>query len=160
MPPLGESINLSIFGCLICLRLRNVIFDFRNLRNLVEFLQWKSRRGGGGASAAALGRAEKIVCRQIKLHRQARIFGLTEDQLQHWNSLKERLISILGSAPPCPGDGNGDGKVNHKDIQDWSKIEAEWGQSSHYDFNFDGLTNLEDYDIINDHLHTTCPTGN
>ncbi len=86
--------------------------------------------------------------------------GLTEDQLHHWNALKQRLVSILASPPACLGDGNGDGVVNLLDIKDWAQIAVGWGGSSHYDFNFDGLTNIEDYDIIKAHLHASCSTGN
>lgn len=81
---------------------------------------------------------------------------LTPNQLEHWTSLEHRLTAILASSPACPGNGNGDGVVDRKDIRDWERISADWGKSSHYDFNFDGLTNLEDYDTIKAHLHQHC----
>lgn len=86
------------------------------------------------------------------------ISQLSHNQKMHWDRLKQKFISILASAPACPGDGNGDGVVDNRDVEDWAQIATEWGGSSHYDFNHDGLTNLEDYFIIEQHLHQVCPT--
>ncbi|MGA3213160.1 MAG: sulfatase-like hydrolase/transferase [Terriglobales bacterium] len=74
--------------------------------------------------------------------------GLTETQLTNYNALSQELGTILASSPACPGDGNGDGVVDWKDVGDWYQIATTWRKSSHYDFNFDGRTNLIDYGII------------
>ena len=85
--------------------------------------------------------------------------GLSFDQRRNWNSLKLKLNEILASSPPCPGDGNGDGVVNRRDLRDWRKITDNWSGSSHYDFNFDGLTNDEDKAIIVQNLNQPCPAS-
>jgi hypothetical protein len=84
---------------------------------------------------------------------------LSLDQKRNWYSLKLKLNEILASSPPCPGDGNGDGVVNRRDLRDWRKITDNWPGSSHYDFNFDGLTNDEDKAIIAQNLNQPCPAS-
>jgi hypothetical protein len=83
--------------------------------------------------------------------------GLTPEQRRNWDSLSHKLTEILASSPACPGDGNGDGRVNGRDLRDWRRITNEWTGSSHYDFNFDGLTNEEDKAIIEENLNKPCP---
>ena len=84
--------------------------------------------------------------------------NLTDEQLHNYNALQLKLNTILASSPACPGDGNGDGVVDHKDISEWFQIAiaSGWGKSSHYDFNYDGLTNYLDKWTILDHLGA-CP---
>jgi arylsulfatase A-like enzyme len=84
---------------------------------------------------------------------------LTGEQLQNCNELEQKLETILASAPPCPGDGNGDGVVNQRDILDWYQIATVWGQSSHYDFNYTGFTTYIDKEIIYQHWGP-CPKPN
>ena len=57
---------------------------------------------------------------------------------------------------PCPGDGNGDGVVDNNDVTDFYQISNRWQQSSHYDFNVDGLTNIQDLITIYDNFGR-CP---
>lgn len=66
----------------------------------------------------------------------------------NFNILQARMNAIIASAQPCPGDGNGDGVVDEKDVADYDRIVNRWGLSSHYDFNFDSFTNDKDLDII------------
>ena len=66
------------------------------------------------------------------------------------------MKAVLGSAPPCPGDGNGDGVVDGLDVADYYQIANNWGMSSHYDFNIDGFTSNDDLMIILSHLGS-CP---
>jgi hypothetical protein len=49
--------------------------------------------------------------------------------------------------------------VNRRDLRDWRKITDNWPGSSHYDFNFDGLTNDEDKAIIAQNLNQPCPAS-
>lgn len=64
-----------------------------------------------------------------------------------YNDLLSKLNSILASQPPCPGDTNIDGIVNAEDLSIWQKLLV-WAASSWADFNYDGLTNAADGQII------------
>ncbi len=86
---------------------------------------------------------------------------LTPEQLANFNALSAELQVLLNSEIPCPGDGNLDKKVNGKDVQDWKffsslPLDSNNMNSSWYDFNFDGLTNDADRQIIKQHLGTHC----
>ena len=67
--------------------------------------------------------------------------------LQNYNSLLASLNGILASQPPCNGDANIDGQVNSDDLSVWQQF-VSWALSSIADFNFDGLTNNTDAQII------------
>lgn len=89
---------------------------------------------------------------------------LTAEQLENYNALRKEMDTTLASAPACPGDGNGDGVVNQKDVEDWRQIWTTWGLSSHYDFpepngTYDGLTDLYDLGVILEHWGA-CPQPN
>jgi hypothetical protein len=84
---------------------------------------------------------------------------LNQGQRSNYETLKQKMVTILTSAPACPGDGNGDGIVNALDIADYHRIAHDRGRSSHYDFNFDGFTNETDREIIQDHIGS-CPNPN
>jgi arylsulfatase A-like enzyme len=82
---------------------------------------------------------------------------LTPEQLANFNALSAELRALLQSEIPCPGDGNLDKKVNGKDIVDWKFFSAlSGGLSSWYDLNFDGITDVADLAIIQQHLGTNC----
>ena len=53
-------------------------------------------------------------------------------------------------------NGNGDGTVDEQDIAEHERIATDWGESSSYDFNHDGLTDAADRQIIEDNLGA-CP---
>jgi len=72
-----------------------------------------------------------------------------------YNDLLSKLNSILASQPPCPGDTNIDGLVNAEDLSIWQKLLV-WAASSWADFNYDGLTNAADGQIIRANIGT-CP---
>jgi hypothetical protein len=72
--------------------------------------------------------------------------------------LSAELSNLVASQPSCPGDGNLDGKVNAQDVVDWHYwTTINGGNSSWYDFNYDGVTNNLDFNVIYDNLGTKCP---
>ena len=81
---------------------------------------------------------------------------LTPEAKRHYDALAAELASVLASQPSCPGDGNGDGTVDERDLDEHARISADWGESSVYDFNLDGRTDATDRAIIEEHLGP-CP---
>jgi hypothetical protein len=88
--------------------------------------------------------------------------GLNAEQKLIFNALSQELKHITGSEVPCPGDGNEDKKVNGKDIKDWefffrqtNPLSAPYN-SSWYDFNHDGYTDMADLQVIREHFGTNC----
>jgi len=81
---------------------------------------------------------------------------LSAEEQARFDALEAELARLLASQQPCPGDGNRDGVVDERDIAEYTRISAEWGESSTYDFNHDGLTDEADLAIINDNLGA-CP---
>jgi len=77
-----------------------------------------------------------------------------------YDRLKGQMNDILASQPECPGDGNLDGVVDGRDLEEWGRIAHAWGLSSVYDFEiggvFDGLTNSLDAGVIQNNLGTDC----
>ncbi|WP_442592786.1 sulfatase-like hydrolase/transferase [Parapusillimonas sp. JC17] len=77
-----------------------------------------------------------------------------------YDNLHATLDRILASEPDCPGDGNKDGVVDAKDLENWRQIAFQWGLSSVYDFVvggvYDGLTNHLDEAVIQSNLNKTC----
>lgn len=64
----------------------------------------------------------------------------------------------------CPGDGNRDGLVDQKDLDNWAELSQlnlynGVAQSSWYDFNHDGKTDAADQAIIQANLGKTCASG-
>jgi hypothetical protein len=82
--------------------------------------------------------------------------GLTPEQQMNFNALQAQMTTVLNSAPPCPGDGNGDGSVGQDDIDQFTLISTSWFLSSHYDFNLDGFTDIHDLITIYNNLGP-CP---
>lgn len=84
--------------------------------------------------------------------------GLTPEQQANYDALSAELEALLASNQVCTGDGNIDGVVDQRDLDDWEIYAApSYGQSSVYDINIDGLTNPADQQLIQDNLGTTCP---
>ncbi len=85
---------------------------------------------------------------------------LDADTRRVYDDLRAKLESILASQPECPGDGNIDGVVDAKDLEEWRRIAHDWGLSSVYDFMvdgvFDGLTNSVDAAVIQNNLGKVC----
>jgi len=86
--------------------------------------------------------------------------GANAATLAIYDDLKAKMESILASNPDCPGDGNMDGVVDEKDLNNWRRIAHSWGLSSVYDFvtgEFrDGRTNHLDEAVIQANLGVTC----
>jgi hypothetical protein len=82
--------------------------------------------------------------------------GLTANQQRNYTDLSAAMDTILASEVACPGDGNGDGRVDQTDLDNEAAIALRWGKSSTYDFDFDGLTNDTDRGIIESHVGA-CP---
>jgi arylsulfatase A-like enzyme len=75
----------------------------------------------------------------------------------NYAELSKELEAILASQPPCPGDGNYDGRVDQTDINNYHAIRASgWSGSSTYDFNLDGQTDAADLAIIEQNLGLVC----
>ena len=73
-----------------------------------------------------------------------------------FENLKNYVADEFATQPPCPGDGTGDGIVNVKDLTGYRLTTRKWTGSSVFDFNYDGLTNSTDKQIILDNLPTYC----
>jgi len=82
--------------------------------------------------------------------------SLTAVERENFEELEYQLDLLLSSHKACPGDGNGDGVVDQTDIDNYQQLSAEWGKSSMYDFNHDGLTDGQDLAIIQANLGD-CP---
>ncbi|HEY6642184.1 sulfatase-like hydrolase/transferase [Povalibacter sp.] len=81
---------------------------------------------------------------------------LTTVEQANYDALKTQLNGLLASQIACPGDGDGNGVVDAKDVTNYTAINGSWGLSSAYDFNFDGVTDAQDLQIINDNIGA-CP---
>lgn len=73
-----------------------------------------------------------------------------------FTSLKDYVSAQFATQPPCPGDGNGDGLVNMKDLKGYIRTVRKWTGSSVFDFNYDGLTNATDKQTILSNIPTYC----
>ena len=82
--------------------------------------------------------------------------GLTAIQQRNHTALSAAMDTIYASEVSCPGDGNGDGRVDQTDLDNEAAIALRWGKSSTYDFDFDGLTNDADRSVIESHFGD-CP---
>ena len=57
----------------------------------------------------------------------------------------------------CPGDGNRDGVVDQRDLDNWRELsQLNGGQSSWYDFDHDGRTDEADRQIIQNNMGRSC----
>lgn len=88
---------------------------------------------------------------------EAGVAQLSEALQTVYATLQGALAEIMASQPDCPGDGNGDGKVDQRDVLNYHSIIATgWQGSSWYDVNFDGVTDAQDLAIIEAALGTVC----
>ena len=82
--------------------------------------------------------------------------GLTANQQRNYTALSKAMDKILASEVSCPGDGNGDGRVDQTDLDNEAAIALRWGKSSTYDFDYDGLTDDADRSVIQSNVGA-CP---
>jgi hypothetical protein len=85
---------------------------------------------------------------------------LNKDAKKEFDKLSKELDKLLDSQVACPGDGNLDGVVDQKDIEQltyWANVTDRY--SSWYDFNLDGRTNLHDLRryVIDGKFPRKCP---
>ncbi|MDD5319396.1 MAG: sulfatase-like hydrolase/transferase [Methylococcales bacterium] len=95
--------------------------------------------------------------------------GLSRVEQKNFDKLNTSLMQLLATEPHlptnpnyagCPGDGNLDLLVNFTDVENWRVFaaldESGYSESSWYDFNFDGLTDDEDLQIIEQNFGNDC----
>jgi hypothetical protein len=85
--------------------------------------------------------------------------SLTAEQQVNYDELSAQLDKVLTSQAACPGDGNLDGRVDQRDVEDWNTFSVfAQGRSSWYDINLDGVTDQKDLAIIQSNLGADCQT--
>jgi hypothetical protein len=86
--------------------------------------------------------------------------GLNKTDKKKYNYLSMRMRQLLSTYKVCPGDGNLDAIVNLKDVAGWKTYSVlNGGQSSWFDFNYDGKTDNTDLGIIYANWQKRCPQG-
>ena len=75
-------------------------------------------------------------------------------------AISEYLDQELASQPACPGDGNGDGLVDAKDLRQYTLLVRTWSGSSVFDFNHDAITNGSDRSTILANMGSECRPNN
>ncbi len=103
-----------------------------------------------GSTTPALDKANTNLLTSPSLPAQ----GLTSDQLSNFNALLATMQNLLNSEVSCPGDGNGDGVVDFRDFANWVLFHNRG--SSWYDFNYDGMTDQSDLQVILDNAGKHC----
>lgn len=84
--------------------------------------------------------------------------SLNKIQQTQYRRLSREMTKLLSTYKPCSGDGNLDAIVDQKDVDGWKTYSVlNNGQSSWFDFNFDGLTNDADLSIIYQNWQRRCP---
>ncbi len=84
------------------------------------------------------------------------IGSLTAEQQENYDQLTQQLNDIRDSESDCPEDINLDGKVDAKDVAEWSKYQSLSTGSSWADVNQDGITDSADKTLIQG-AFGTCP---
>ncbi len=74
---------------------------------------------------------------------------LGPEQKKNYVALTAQLKALRASQPDCPEDINLDGVVNRRDVAQWGFFQKlSGGYSSWADINLDGLTDLQDLEIV------------
>lgn len=81
---------------------------------------------------------------------------LTPELQGVYAQLGAKLDELLASQPPCPGDGNMDGRVDAEDLNNVIGLATNWGLSSVYDLAADGRTDASDVQAVQRLQGTTC----
>ena len=89
--------------------------------------------------------------------------GLTKPQQRIYHNLAKKLDSLLKNNILCKGDGNRDGVIDRKDLQEWETFsQTNGGGSSWYDFTGpenlgpDGRTDSYDQAYIQKYIGKPC----
>jgi hypothetical protein len=81
---------------------------------------------------------------------------MNDDEAASYSAISQYLDQELASQPACPGDGNGDGLVDTKDLRQYTALVRTWSGSSVFDFNHDALTDINDRAIILANIGKQC----
>ena len=110
-----------------------------------------------------LDRSGTEIYKQVKMDGVV-IEGQTINNLATTSGAAESYAAIVAyleaefaSEPVCPGDGNGDGAVNTKDVDGYKRTVSRWNGSSVFDFDHDGDTDADDKYIITSNFTPACP---
>ncbi len=79
--------------------------------------------------------------------------GLTPEQTANFNQLQSQMQDLIASEPACYGDGNLDRQVDDEDVKGVLRF---WGQTSVFDVNRDGMTNVKDLQCVQSNLGNQC----
>jgi arylsulfatase A-like enzyme len=83
------------------------------------------------------------------------VAGSTNNHM--YSTLKMELDNLLASHEDCPGDGNGDGFVDRKDVVGYTRMaKLSKGKSSWYDLDRNGVTDEADLQTIRSNLGKAC----
>jgi hypothetical protein len=81
---------------------------------------------------------------------------MNDAEAASYSAISQYLDQELASQPACPGDGNGDGLVDTKDLRQYTALVRTWSGSSVFDFNHDALTDINDRAIILANIGKQC----
>jgi len=89
---------------------------------------------------------------QVTVDNRASVSGAS----QAYKNISNYLAREFASQPECPGDGNGDGLVNFKDLLEFRKLTRSWTGSSMFDFDYNGVTDDADKRTIISNIPSIC----
>jgi hypothetical protein len=86
--------------------------------------------------------------------------AMTPEAQRNYQQLSQQMDALLDTNVSCQGDGNNDGVVDQRDLEQWGYYSIlNGGNSSWYDFNHDGKTDTDDRTIIEQNLGKQCAAG-